>query len=70
MVSWEQAGPFGAKLFMARRCFKCNVLRILLSEFDESQKETSLGIKVSCCVGGMSVVIMGEEHDWWTGFLS
>ena len=40
-----------------------HVLRILLSECDESQKQTSLGIKVSCCASGMSVVIMSAEHD-------
>ena len=33
-----------------------HALRILLSEFDESQKQISLGIKVSCCVDGMSHV--------------
>ena len=63
MVSGEKSRPLRAKLFVARRCFKCNVLRILLSEFDEGQKQTSLGIKVSCCASGMSVIIMGAEHS-------
>ena len=45
-----------------------HVLRILLSEFDESQKQTSLGIKVSCCVDCMSVIIMGAEHSIETDF--
>ena len=66
MVSWEYGSHLGAKLFMARRCFKCNVLRILLSEFEEGPKQTSLGIKVSCFANGMSVVIMGAEHSLWT----
>ena len=46
-----------------------HVLRILLSEFDESLKQTSLGIKVSYCVDGMSVVIMGEEPNRGTDFV-
>ena len=70
MVSWEYAGPFGANIFVARRCFKCNVLRILTSEFDEGQKQTSLGIEVSCCASGMSVVIMGVEHSLRTDLAS
>ena len=37
MVSGEKGRPLKANVFMARRCFKCNVLRILLSEFDEAQ---------------------------------
>ena len=65
MVSGEKIRHLRENLFMARRCFKCNVLRILLSEFDESQKQTSLGIKVSCCVDGMSVIIMGAEPNRW-----
>ena len=48
---------------MAREVFFCDVLRILLSEFDETQKQTSLGIKVSCCASGMFVIIMGAEHS-------
>ena len=46
----------------ARRAFKHDVLRILLSDLDKSQEQTSLGIKVSCCASGMSVVIMGAER--------
>ena len=63
MVSWEYGSHLGAKVFMAREVFFCDVLRILLSEFDEGHKQTSLGIKASCCVSGMSVVIMGVEHS-------
>ena len=61
MVEWESGRPLGAKLFMAERVFKCDVLRILMSDLDKSQEQTSLGIKVSCCAGGMSVVITGAE---------
>ena len=52
------------------RVFNVHVLRILLSEFYESLKQTSFGIKVSCCASGMSVIIMGAEHGWWTDFVS
>ena len=69
MVEWESGRPLGAKLFMAERVFNCDVLRILLSEFDKGQEQTSLGIKVSCCVSGMSVVIMGAEHGEETVFV-
>ena len=70
MVEWEYGPPLGAKLFVARRCFKCNVLRILTSEFDEDQKQTSLGIEERSCVIAMSVIIMNAEHDCWIGFVS
>ena len=50
-----------AKLFMARRAFKHDVLRILLSEFDDTWKQTSLGIKVRYRVNAMSVIIMSTE---------
>ena len=63
MVSGEYAGPLGSKLFMARRCFKCNVLRIILSEFDEDLKEPSLGVEERSCVIAMSVIIMSAEHE-------
>ena len=53
----------GAKLFMARRCFKCNVLMILLSEFDKDLKEPSLDVEDRSCVIVMSVIIMSAEHD-------
>ena len=52
-----------ANIFMARRLSKLNLLRILLSEFDEGLKEPSLGIKERSCVIGMFVIIMGAEHD-------
>ena len=64
MVSWEKSRPLRANIFMAERVFKCDVLRILLSEFDKGQEQTSLGIKVSCCASGMSVVISGAEIHW------
>ena len=54
---------------MAEEVFNRRVLRILLSDFDKSQDLTSLGIKVSCCAGGMSVVIMGAEPSWWEGLV-
>ena len=55
---------------MARRAFKLDVLRILLSDFDKSPKQTSLGIKLSCCTGDMSVVIMDAEHNLGTDLVT
>ena len=49
LVSWEFGMPVGPNIFMAMEVFFCHVLRILLSEIDESQKQNTLGIKVSCC---------------------
>ena len=63
MAAWEFGMPIGPNIFMAEEVFFCNVLSILTSEFDESQKQTSLGTKVSHCVNGMSVIIMGAEHE-------
>ena len=54
----------------ARRAFKHDVLWILLSDFDKNPKQTSLGIKLSCCAGGMSVVIMGAEHNLGTDLVT
>ena len=70
MVSWEYDSHLGAKLFMAREVFFCDVLRILLSEFDEAQNKPSLGIKERSCVAGMFVIIMSAEHDWRIGLAS
>ena len=44
MVAWMIAGPSEAKLFMARDPFNDDVLRIVLSEFDEILKEHTRGI--------------------------
>ena len=62
MVAWELGMPIGPNIFVAMEVFFCDVLRILLSEFDESQKQTSLGIKVSCCASGISVIIMSADQ--------
>ena len=48
---------------MANVVFFCDVLRILLSEFDEDPKEPSLDIEERSCVIAMLVIIMGAEHD-------
>ena len=58
MVTGKKGRPLRAKPFMAGGVFNRVVPRILLSEFDEGQEQTSLGVKVSCCASGMSVVIM------------
>ena len=54
----------------ARRVLKRVVLRILLSESDKGQEQTSLGIKVSCCASGMSVVIMSAEPSGQTDLVT
>ena len=69
MVAWESGMPIGPNIFMAMEVFFCHVLRILTSEFDKSQEQTSLGIKVSCCASGMSVVIMSAEPSGRLGFV-
>ena len=69
MVAWEFGMPIGPNIFVAEEVFFCDVLRILMSDLDKSQEQTSLGIKVSCCVSGMSVVIMGAEPSGGTYFV-
>ena len=69
MVAWEFGMPMGPNIFMAMEVFFCHVLRIMTSEFDKSQEQTSLGIKVSCCASGMSVVIVSAEPSGQTGFV-
>ena len=61
MVTGKKGRPLRANIFVARRVFKCDVLRILLSDFHKSQDVTSLGIKERSSASGMSVVIMGAE---------
>ena len=70
MVAWEYGSHLGAKLFMARDVFFCDMLRMLPSEFDEDPKEPSSDIEERSCVIAMSVVIMSAEHDCRTGFVS
>ena len=69
MVEWESGMPIGPNIFMAMEVFFCDVLKILTSEFDKGQEQTGLGIKVSCCASGMSVVIMSAEPSEQTGFV-
>ena len=42
---WDSGWPLGPKLYMARRVFKCDVLRILLSDRHKIWSEHTLGIK-------------------------
>ena len=69
MVAWESGMPIGPNIFVAEEVFFCHVLKILTSEFDKSQEQTSLGIMVACCARGMSVIIMSAEHNGQTGFV-
>ena len=66
----EDCCPLKARLCVASGAFFCHVLRILLSEFDETQNKPSLGTKERFHVNAMSVVIMSAEHDWRIGFFS
>ena len=52
------------KIFIARRCFKCNVFRILLSEFDEDLKEPSSGVDERSYVIAMSVIITSAVQNY------
>ena len=70
MMSGKIACHWEAKLCVARRCFKHDVLRMLPSEFDDTWKQTSLGIKVRYCVNAMSVIIMSTEPSRRIGFVT
>ena len=70
MVSWEFGMPIGPKLCVAMGVFFCHVLRILMSDLDKNQEETSLGIKDSCCASGMSVIIMSAEPSRQIDFVT
>ena len=59
MVAWDSGLPLGPNILC--RVFKCDVLRILMSDFDKGQEKHTLGIKERSCVRGMSVAIMSAE---------
>ena len=64
MMSGKIACHWEAKLFMARRAFKDDLLRMLPSEFDDTWKQTSLGIKVRYCVDAMFIEMLSTETSW------
>ena len=64
---WLALGP---RLCVAREVFFCDVLRILLSEFDEGLNEPSLGIRERFCVISMFVIIMSAEIYWSKDFIT
>ena len=66
MVECDSGWSLGPNIYMARRAFKCDVLRILMSDFHEGHEKHTLGIKERSCASAMSVVIMRTKHDWWT----
>ena len=68
MRAWDTTPGLGPKLCVAMTAFNRDILRILMSDFNQGQKETSLGTKERPCVIGMSVVIMDVEHSASTGF--
>ena len=55
---------------MASGCFRRDVLRILLSEFDEGQEEPSLGVILGPSGSPMFIIILSAEPRWWTGFVA
>ena len=55
---------------MARGCFKHDVLRIYLSEFDEGQEEHSSGIRLGSSDSPMFIIITSAEPSWSTGFVT
>ena len=63
MVECDSEWPLGPKLSMVRRVFKCDVLKILLSDFDDGLKEHTSCTKERSCVRTMSVVIMRTAHN-------
>ena len=58
------------KLCVASGCFRRDVLRIVLSDFDEGQEEPSLGIILGLSDSLMSIIILSAEPRWWTGFVA
>ncbi len=65
MVPGKIACHVEAKLFMARRAFKHDVLRMLPSECDDTQKQTSLGIKVRSCIDAVFIEMLSTEPSRW-----
>ena len=62
--------PIGPNIFVAEDVFFCDVLRILLSDFDEGLKQPSLGIEERSCAIAMFVIIMRAEICWPTDFVT
>ena len=54
---------------MAGPGFKHDVLRIVLSDFDEGQEEPSLGIILDASDSPMSIVTLSAEPSCWTGLV-
>ena len=65
MVPGKIACHWEAKLCVARRAFKHDVLRIHLSEFDDTWKQTSLGIKVRYCIDAVFIEMLSTEPSRW-----
>ena len=38
MVEWDSGLPLGPNIYVARRVLDCDVLRILISDFDKGQE--------------------------------
>ena len=63
MAEWDSGWPLGPRLCVASQVFECDVLRILVSDFDKGQEEHTLGIKERSRGSPMFVIIMSVEHD-------
>ena len=63
-LHWE------AKLCVARRVFKHDVLRMLPSECDDTWKQTSLGIEVRYCIDAVFIEMLSTEPSWSRDFVT
>ena len=60
-----------AKIFVARRVFKRDVLRIHLSDFDKGlEKKTKLRYQGQFSQKLRTSHVTDPEHDWSTGFVT
>ena len=69
MRAGEDSPGWGPKLCVAGAAFKHEMLRIILSNFDEGQEELSSGIILEPSDSPMSIVILSAEPKWWTGLV-
>ena len=58
------------KQYLARGVFKWRVLGLHLSDLDKILYRHTLGDEERSCVSPMSVIIMGAEICWRTGFVN
>ena len=69
MRAGENDPGWGPKLSMAGAAFKHEMLRIVLSDFDEGQEKPTTGVILGSSDSPMSVVILSAEPSWRTGLV-